>query len=64
MEPERTSASVVREQVMNDMALLVCAYDDDDKFGQFRLDGAISFNDLKSRAASLDKDMDIYFYCA
>ena len=64
MEPERVPASVVREKVMNESALLVCAYEDDDKYSQFRLDGAISMSEFRSRSGSLDKDTELYFYCA
>ena len=64
MEPERIPASLVREKVSGDTALLVCAYDDNDKFNQFYLDGAISLDEFKSRSGDLDKNMDIFFYCA
>jgi hypothetical protein len=64
MEPERISAPEVREKIMNGSALLVCAYDDDDKFKQFHLGGAISLNAFKSKTDKLEKNQEIYFYCA
>ena len=64
MEPERISAPIVREKVMNDSAMLVCAYDDDDKFKAVHLDGAISLSDFNSKSESLGKDNEIFFYCA
>jgi hypothetical protein len=64
MEPERVPASIIREKISDNAALLVCAYDDDDKFSQFHLDGAIGLSEFKTRAGRIDPDMDIYFYCA
>lgn len=48
----------------NPDALLVCAYDSDDKFRQFHLDGAISLDEFRSMAGSVPKDREVIFYCA
>lgn len=64
MTSVRIPASVVREKTASGAALLVCAYDDDEKFSRFHLDGAIGLSEFKNRAGQIDKDMDIYFYCA
>lgn len=64
MEPERLSPTNVRDKLINGSALLVCAYDDDDKFKQFHLSGAISLSEFKSKTNTLKKDQEIYFYCA
>lgn len=45
-------------------ALLVCAYDDDAKFEQNRLDDALSLDVFRSRERTTDKDKEIIFYCA
>ena len=45
-------------------ALLICAYDSPSKFEQYRLEGAISLEDFRSRETSIDKDREIIFYCA
>ena len=45
-------------------ALLVCAYDSPAKFEQYRLEGAISLEDFRSRSSDIDKDREIIFYCA
>jgi rhodanese-related sulfurtransferase len=45
-------------------ALLVCAYDDDLKFEQNRLEGAISLTEFREREHAIDKDREIIFYCA
>jgi hypothetical protein len=42
--------------------LLVCAYDDEDRFRHIRLEGAISFREFQERLPSLDKDQEIVFY--
>jgi hypothetical protein len=64
MEPERIAAPEVREKIIDESALLVCAYDDNNKFQQFHLDGAISLNEFKSEINGLKKDHEIFFYCA
>jgi len=45
-------------------AMLVCAYDDDQKFRENRLAGAIPLSEFQHRAHSLPKDQEIIFYCA
>jgi hypothetical protein len=45
-------------------ALLVCAYDDEKKCRQNKLNGSVSFHDLQARADSLPKDRELIFYCA
>ena len=45
----RISAQEVRQKVTAQSALLVCAYDDMDKFRQVHLEGAIPFSEFKSR---------------
>jgi rhodanese-related sulfurtransferase len=44
--------------------LLVCAYDDQDKFEQNHLEGALSLDEFESQADSLPGDREIIFYCA
>lgn len=45
-------------------ALLVCAYDSEEKFRLNHLDGALSLDALRSREPRLRKDAEIIFYCA
>jgi hypothetical protein len=57
------------QQAMRDLhagtgALLVCAYDSDEKFQKNRLDGAISLSDFRGRENDLPRDEEIIFYCA
>jgi len=63
LEPERISPTEVREKLKAGKALLVCAYEDEEKFKKMHLHGAISFGEFKSRLPSLPKDQEIVFYC-
>jgi rhodanese-related sulfurtransferase len=45
-------------------ALLVCAYDSQEKFEKSRLAGAISLDEFRSREQDVSKDREIIFYCA
>ena len=63
-EPVRLSPEETRKRVLSGGALLVCAYDDDEKFKRNQLEGAISFKEFKMRSGSLAKGQEIIFYCA
>jgi hypothetical protein len=63
MDVEHVLAPEVREKIISKSALLVCAYDDDEKFKAFPLEGAISLNEFKSKTGELNKDQEIIFYC-
>jgi rhodanese-related sulfurtransferase len=63
-EPIRISAQEARQRVTAGRALLVCAYDDPDKFQNNHLEGALSLSQLQSKAPSLSKEQEIIFYCA
>ena len=45
-------------------ALLVCAYDDDEKWWKNRLAGAISLAEFRASEAAVPKDHEVIFYCA
>ena len=63
-EPQRVSPEEVRQKVKEEKALLVCAYEDEEKFKKMRLEGAISLCEFKLRLPSLTKNQEIVFYCA
>jgi hypothetical protein len=44
--------------------MLVCGYNDEEKFKTMQLEGAISFKEFESRLPELSKDQEIIFYCA
>jgi hypothetical protein len=62
-EIARISVADARPKVQNQTALLVCAYADEAKFNNARLDGAISLASLKARADTLPKGTELIFYC-
>jgi hypothetical protein len=61
-EPKRITPEEVREKLKSGNVLLVCAYEDEAKFRRMQLEGAISFNEFKSKLPSLSKDQEIVFY--
>jgi rhodanese-related sulfurtransferase len=62
-EVERISVHEAREKVRSNAALLVCAYDDEEKYNKMKLEGAIPLARLEAQAATLPKDREIIFYC-
>lgn len=60
--PKRISSRDAHRRVAWEAALLVCAYDDTDKFCESHLFDAISLDEFKSRLAKLPKDQEIIFY--
>ena len=63
-EPSRISVEEARQKVNSGAALLVCAYDDDEKFKKNHLLGAISLGEFLAKLHSLSADQEIIFYCA
>jgi hypothetical protein len=63
-EPELIGPEETHEKLKTGAALLVCAYDSDEKFKTMPLEGAISLSAFQSRLTSLPKDQEIIFYCA
>ena len=54
--PIRISVEEARQKVNSGVALLVCAYDDDEKFKNNRLQGAISLGEFRAKVPSLSTD--------
>jgi len=63
-EPIRIAPEEVRQKVTSGSAMLVCAYEDEERFRMLHLQGAISLAEFRSRLPSLSKDQEIIFYCA
>ncbi|BDD86018.1 rhodanese-like domain-containing protein [Desulfofustis limnaeus] len=57
------SAAEAHERQKHGQALLVCAYDSDEKFNTYRLEGAISLSEFASRLDAIDRDRELIFYC-
>ncbi len=51
------------EDVKSGNALLVCAYESDEKFHNNALEAAISLKDFLQKENGLAKDKEIIFYC-
>ena len=49
-------------RVNNGSALLICAYERDDKFHRLHLEGALALSEFQSTAATLPKDRELIFY--
>jgi rhodanese-related sulfurtransferase len=62
IEPVRIPPEEVRKKVLSNDAILVCAYEEEEKFKKMHLEGAISLNEFKHRASSLSKEQEIIFY--
>jgi hypothetical protein len=62
-DAERISAEDAREHAAQG-ALLVCAYDDDQKCNRLRLEGALTMGELGGRLDTLPREQEIVFYCA
>lgn len=61
---ERISPEDTRTKVENGQALLVCAYEDPEKFSTVRLEGAISMQEFRLLRTTMSKDQETVFYCA
>jgi rhodanese-related sulfurtransferase len=59
----RISVDEAQEHVKRG-ALLVCAYEDEEKCGRMKLEGSMTLRELEARLPSLPKDQEIIFYCA
>jgi len=60
----RITVEEARQKVVTGESLFVCAYDDDTRFNQLRLDGAVSLKEFQSHLAELPRYKEIIFYCA
>lgn len=63
-EPKRLSARKAHALLAADPnALLVCAYEEEGKFWEYALDGAISLQEFSSHGDSLSRETAVIFYC-
>ena len=61
-EPVRIPPAEAKKKILSDEAILVCAYEDEEKFRKMHLEGAISLIQFKNRAPLLSKEQEIIFY--
>ena len=60
----RIDVDEARHRNASGRALLVCAYDDDEKCREMRFKGALTMSEFRKRKASFDKRDEIILYCA
>lgn len=63
-EIKRVSPQQIKPKLQAGELLLVCGYDDDNKFRGNNLEGAISLHEFEAKVPQLAKDQQIVFYCA
>jgi rhodanese-related sulfurtransferase len=64
MSAVRITPQEAYTKVKAGQAILVCGYEDEEKFKAMRLEGAVSFAGFQALLPSLPKDREIIFYCA
>ena len=64
METARIPPDEARQKVQHGEALLVCAYDDQEKCRNLHLEGSIDLQELQAKLPQLKKEQEIIFYCA
>jgi len=64
MPAVRIAPKEAYEKVKAGQALLVCGYEDEEKFKAMRLEMAVSFEEFQKMFPALPKDKEIVFYCA
>lgn len=63
-EPIRISPEEARQRMTSGSALLVCAYEDEEKCNRLLLEDSVSLTAFKSNLRGVPKDREIIFYCA
>ena len=61
-EPVRILPEEARTRLLSNKAILVCAYEEEEKFRKMHLEGAISLSEFKEREPLLSKEREIIFY--
>jgi len=61
---ERVGAGEARRRVAEGRAVLVCAYEDEEKCRRLKLEGAHTLRELEAGMATLPRSQEIIFYCA
>ena len=63
-EINRISVQDAHEEVTSGRALLVCAYEDEEKCKQVALEGSLSLTRFQERAPTLPRNQELIFFCA
>jgi hypothetical protein len=62
--PRIEPSEVLKKRGSGSKPWLVCAYDDEARCRDLKIDNAMTLGDFTPKAASLPKDEEIVFYCA
>ena len=60
----KIDAQQVQDRLSSGDALLVCAYEDEQKCRSMRFGGALTLQEFERRKPTLDRSGDILLYCA
>lgn len=60
----RVGPEEARRKVETGEAILVCAYDDEEKCRDLHLEGAIHMQELEEKLPEIPKEKELIFYCA
>jgi len=63
-EISRISVQDARKEVTSRRALLVCAYEEEEKCNQVALEGSLSLTRFQERAPTLPRNQEVIFFCA
>jgi hypothetical protein len=61
---ERISPQQAQQDMENNNAMLVCGYDDEQKFQKYHLERALSLDEFEAQIDAMPKDQEVIFYCA
>jgi hypothetical protein len=64
MPVQRIAAESAYSEVRTGDALLVCAYDDQNKCEKYRLTHGVALDELQAHLSTLPKNRKLIFYCA
>lgn len=64
MDVPRITPDEAHRKVESGEAILVCAYEDEEKCRQMHLEGAIHMQELQEKLPSLPREKELIFYCA
>ena len=62
-EIQRVSPEYTYGKVASGEGCLICAYDDNEKFKQFHLKGALSLEEFTNQVKDIPKEKELIFYC-
>lgn len=60
----RVTPEEIYPKVKSGKAILVCAYNDDERYKQMQLEKSIPLSEFDSKLSQYSKDQEIIFYCA